>query len=294
MIRRFYRSAGWTVVFLLYVAVHSASAQENHTLWSVKSGTNTVYLMGSLHVMKSSHYPLSSALEAAFTDAKHLVTEVDIDSMMSPLVVTNMTMRGMYTDGATLQQHVSVNTFNITRRNVEEIGLNIQRLQPFRPWFVALSILGLKLQKLGFDPTQGLDRYFYEKARREKKQTHAFESVGFQIGLLSSLSEAHQEALLLQTIRDLENIESFFDDMYTAWAGGDAGKLDAMLLDSLKDYPEVYTELITSRNRNWISQIEGYLKQKDNYLIVVGAGHLVGKDNVVDMLIKKGYKVEQR
>lgn len=283
---------GWTTVLLIFLSM-PVHAQDKHCLWRVETETNTVYLLGSLHMLKPSHYPLSGVIERAFTDTRHMVTEVNIDSMLAPNVINTMAMTAMYTDGSNLQQNVSEKTFLLTQNIVEESGLNIQRLNPFRPWFVALSILGLKLQQMGFNPEHGIDRHLFMKAKNEMKGLHALESVDFQIGLLASLSEEQQEMMLLQTLRDLKIIEEFFDDIYTAWYSGNAEKLDDLLLESFKEFPDVYSKLITDRNRNWIPHIERYLLQDENYIVVVGAGHLVGKDSVVEMLRAKGYTVEQ-
>jgi len=53
-------------------------------------------------------------------------------------------------------------------------------------------------------------------------------------------------------------------------------------------------KLLLDRNRAWIPKLEEFLKSDKAVLVVVGAGHLVGKDSVVELLTAKGYKVEQR
>ena len=292
MQKRYIWLLGWTTALLLILTM-PVHAQEKHCLWRIETETNTVYLLGSLHMLKPAHYPLSESIVTAFADARHIATEVNIDSMLAPNVITTMAMKAMYTDGTSLQQNVSENTFLQTQNIVQEFGLDMQRLSPFRPWFVALSILGLKLQQLGFNPEHGIDRHLFMNAKKEKKGLHALESVDFQIGILASLSEEQQEMMLLQTLRDLKIVEEFFDDIYTAWHGGDAEKLDGLLLESFKEFPAVYSKLITDRNRNWIPHIERYLLQDENYMVIVGAGHLVGEDSVVEMLRTKGYTVEQ-
>ena len=122
---------------------------------------------------------------------------------------------------------------------------------------------------------------------------HALETSSFQINLLSSLSEQDQELMLLQTLKELEVTEKLFDEMYTTWRDGDTDGLATLLSESFREYPAVYEKLIVARNRNWVPRIESYLKQEGNYVVVVGAGHLVGEDSVVQMLTSKGYGVDQ-
>ncbi|MEW6419537.1 MAG: TraB/GumN family protein [Nitrospirota bacterium] len=56
----------------------------------------------------------------------------------------------------------------------------------------------------------------------------------------------------------------------------------------------IYEKLIYERNRNMVSKIEDFLKTKETYFIVAGAGHLVGNKGIIEMLRNKGYNVEQK
>ncbi len=55
----------------------------------------------------------------------------------------------------------------------------------------------------------------------------------------------------------------------------------------------VYEKLVYQRNRRMTAKIEDLLRSKDTCFIVVGAGHLVGKKGIVELLKTKGYSVEQ-
>lgn len=156
-----------------------------------------------------------------------------------------------------------------------------------------LTVVGLKLQAMGFDPGQGIDRYFFRKAKKERKETHGFETLEYQLGLFDGLPERVQEALLLQSLGDAELTEAAVDAVVKAWASGDLKRLDALLLQGMRDHPELYRALIVDRNLAWLPKIESYLAHHENYLVVVGAAHLAGRDGLIEMLKAKGYAVEQ-
>jgi uncharacterized protein YbaP (TraB family) len=67
-----------------------------------------------------------------------------------------------------------------------------------------------------------------------------------------------------------------------------------LLSKSFKDYPHLHDRLLIQRNKNWVQQIEGAMRKNKNVLFVVGAGHLVGPESVVDLLKEKGYQVKQQ
>ena len=283
----------WTSVNLLG-SVYELAAAEKRSLWKVQSKSNTVYIMGSIHYLKPQNYPLDPALEDAFKAAKKLVLEIDLESAGKEQGQKLMLMKGLYTDGRTLKGVVSAETYLLAEKEFKGLGLDIRVFNQFKPWFVALTVAAMELQRLGFDANRGIDRHFYQKAKKENKEIIGLETFEYQMDLFDGMAERTQEMMLLQTLKDIRSIEGAVGAIVQAWASGDMKTLESLLLQSLKEYPDVYQRLILDRNRAWLPKIESYLAQKENYLVVVGAGHMAGKDGVIEMLKTKGYSVEQQ
>lgn len=89
-----------------------------------------------------------------------------------------------------------------------------------------------------------------------------------------------------QAAKDLTTIRD-------AWAAGNVSALDSLLNRHLDKAPGLRSVLLTSRNRNWIPKLDSLIAGKDDALVVVGAGHLVGKDGVIELLKAKGYTIDQ-
>ena len=278
---------------ILFPLEGSLRAAEKRSLWKIQSKNNVVYLLGSIHYLKSQNYPLDQPMEAAFKDARKLVFEVNLESVEKNQGQQLMLFKGAYMDGTTLKNHISENTYALAEKELKRLGLGIEAFNQFKPWFVALTATALKLQALGFDPSRGIDQYFYRKAKKEKKEIGGLETIEYQIDLFDGMPERAQESLLLQTSKDIDSMEGAVDVVVKAWASGDLKTLDAALLQGMRDYPEVYQRLILDRNRAWLPKVESYLSQNENYLVVVGASHLAGKDGLIEMLKAKGYSVEQ-
>ncbi|MBM3263032.1 MAG: TraB/GumN family protein [candidate division Zixibacteria bacterium] len=284
---------GW-LLFCLLLAPLSGAAQDRHTLWKVESKTAVVYLMGSIHAMKPEHYPLPQALETAFDRSVFIVTEVDVDSLGLREVIQGLAIRGLYTDGTTLSAHVTPEVSALVKRMAESIGLNPQMLQPFRPWLTALTLTSLYLQKKGFTAENGLDRYFYQKAKTHAKPRRALETIGFQTEMLAGMPDEMQMRLLEQTLKDYERADIFLENVFQSWKTGDTAKMDSLLTEDASDFPEIHHRMFSDRNLSWIPHIENYLSGTETGLVIVGAGHLVGRDGVVELLRRKGYDVEQQ
>ena len=281
------------IVLLVSLVSVSGYARENHPIWKITSKTNTVYLMGSVHAMKADHYPLDPAFESTFDQAQHLVTEVDVDSLALEEVMRDLIIRGTYADGTTLDQNVPADVFEQVKKIATSVGVAPQLLQPLRPWLVSLTLTSVYLQTKGFLAENGLDQYFYTKAKRLQKGRQALESISFQTNLLADMSDSVQMQLLVQTLEDFDQADTTLAVLFQAWKTGDTATLDHILSEAYTDSPELYHRLFLDRNLRWIPQIERLLTGADIYLVIVGAAHLVGKEGVVELLRAKGYTVEQ-
>jgi uncharacterized protein YbaP (TraB family) len=265
-----------------------------HFLWSLQTKKNTVYFLGSVHVMKSDAYPLAPEIERAYEDSKKIVFETDVDEASDPAVQAKMMTLGLYMNGQTLKENVSEETYKLLEEKAVAAGIPMASFDRFRPWFCALTLSVMEFQKLGFLPTYGVDTYFFTKAKKAGKEIIPLESTEFQLNLFAEMVELQQESFLRQTLEELEVIATMASDMVDAWTAGDLDKMDSIMKMSFKEHPDIYDRFVVERNKKWISKIEHLINQDGNAMVIVGAGHLVGTKNLLDLLRAKGYRIEQK
>jgi len=263
-------------------------------LWKVESKTATVYLLGSIHFMKKEIYPLNRMIENAFDKADILVVEADINDI-GKIDIQKLMETAFYRENDTLQNHISGETYELVKKEFEGLGMPLWIVDKQRPWFLALTLTSLELVKLGYDPNYGIDNYFLSKASG-KKQIKELESLDYQMNLLSGFSDNEQELFLLYTIKDLKTLDQEVTGLIRAWKSGDTKSMESIITKSATEdgkMSSIYEKLIYGRNKNMASKIEDFLKTKDAYFVIVGAGHLVGDRGIVEMLKKKGYSIDQ-
>lgn len=283
------------VYFWIFLDLASAHGEaKNNFLWSTETGKNTVYLLGSLHVLRSGSFPLSKEIQEAYSDCTRVVFETDPDRVNDPAFQAQMMAHGIYPEGQTLKGSVSEQTYRLLEKKVHAVGLPIAQFDHFKPWVCALILTAMELQRLGFDSAYGIDAHFFQRAKKDGKEIIALESAEYQLGLFTKMGKTEQESFLRQTLKDLELIETMASEMVVAWRTGDVDKLSSIIRISFKEHPDMYTRFVTQRNVKWASQIEDLMKQDDNVLVVVGAGHLVGAESIVELLRKRGHRVVQR
>lgn len=280
--------------FLSVALARQVSAQEKSFLWKVDSHQNSLYILGSIHLLNKEAYPLKQSIENAFEQTNKLVLEIDLRSANSDKVQQLMLQKGASTDGTFLHQNVSKETYESVATRAKELGIDIRLLNSFKPWIVATTMAAVKLQQLGFDSKLGIDRYFADRAIRSNKPIGGLETAEFQLGLFDQFSAKEQELLLRQSMNEMDHLERNVAEIVRAWKSGDVGSLEKHLLAGMRDYPEIHQKVIEDRNRRWLPQIEGMLSRGENALIVVGAAHLVGTNGVIQLLKSRGYRVEQQ
>lgn len=288
----------WSVVFLVVMCglVFQAEctwAQKRGFLWQVSSGEKTIFLLGSIHFLKQEHYPLNPTILGAFDRAKKLVLEIDLNQL-APQQVQQITLgKALLTDGSSLPQKISAETYDIVKTRLKEFGMDVAMVHPMKPWFVALTMMSLKLKQLGLNPNLGVDRHLADRAKDSGKPTAGLETLEFQMGLLDQLSPDEQELMLRETVREMELLEKNVNQIVEAWVAGDSGRLAELLLAGMKEFPEIHRKILIERNRRWLPVIEKLLENSPGTMVAVGAAHLVGNQGLVELLIEKGYRLEQ-
>ena len=288
-------------LFLLLLVSVGLNAQQNQPttapkscLWVVESPSNKIFLLGSLHVLKSNAYPLSKAINKAYSLSPKLVFETDIGGMIDPAVQAKMLNMGLYPEGESLFENIPGDMRRTLQKRMADLGLPMEQFARFKPWFLAVTITTLELQRLGFSPAYGIDVHFYGRARSDKKKIDFLEPIDYQLDLLGNMATEDQIAFLGQTLKDLEIAAEMADNMMSYWQKGQVDKLYSLLFESFESYPEIENRLLLQRNKDWLEKIETMLEEPENVFIVVGAGHLIGPEGVVALLKQRGHKVRQR
>lgn len=265
-------------------------------LWKISSPKGQVYLLGSLHMVPTNFPPLNKEIEQAFQDSDNLVVEVD-ESTAAPGQVEQLTkQKGLYAENDSLSRHISKETKALLDKYLANTGITPSVFDVFKPWLAGLTISVTELQRQGFDIQAGLDKHFLQEAKASNKKIQELESVDFQINLLSGFSDELQDKLLLQSLLEIQDIQNEAAKMIEAWLTGDAQKMNEVVTAELGEHPDlkpVYDKLYAERNVNMEKKIEEYIDKGGSFFVVVGAGHLVGKEGLVQLLQDKGYKPEQ-
>ena len=277
---------------LLCVTVRADGAL--HSLWELHGKHNTVYLLGSIHVLRPNDYPLAPVVLDAYTHAGSLLMEVNLDEINSEQVQAEMLASATLSDGKTLPDVLGKQRYERAAALAHEIGVELSSFDQFAPWFAAEAISELQLTQLGFHPENGVEMYFMDRARSDGKSVDGLETVHDQISVFQNMSLDAQAEYLLSSLEQAHDLPKEVDSMVRAWQRGDTRWFESELQSDLGHDSDLYQSVLVARNRKWVPKIEALLNSDKNYLVIVGTGHLAGQGSVVDLLKKDGIVATQR
>lgn len=280
---------GWIVSAAAASLVLATPARAEPPMWVVKDKDSTIYLFGTVHVLKPDMKWDSPKLQAAIKDSSELWLEVlaaDDPAASAPFIQKyGLDPAKPLSKKLTPEQLAKVDEVG------KQYGLSLAAIDALQPWFAAITFTVLPLQKAGFDPKLGVDSVLKGQATKDGDKLMQLETLEQQLGFLAGLSEAEQVQFLMQSVEDAGRGAAVLEKLATAWQKGDVASMEADLVAEMRDRaPQVYDLLITKRNVDWAGKIQTILAGSGTHLIAVGAGHLIGPDSVQAQLKARGVK----
>jgi len=260
-------------------------------LWVIKDADSTLYLFGSIHVLRPTTGWASPRVEAAFDSASDIWFEIsnpDDQAAVVPLIQQHGLSPQM-----PLSTRLTPEEFAELDVAARTIGATAAQMEPMKPWLAAISLSMAPLVKAGYDPKSGVEMALKARAEAAGKPIHGFETLEEQITMIATLPDSVQTDLLRETLKDYEEAVTLLDSMVEAWAKGDVPTLETLVVEDMKTAsPELYKVLLVDRNTNWANQIQTLLEGSGTAFIAVGAAHLAGDDSVQSILASRGVTVE--
>lgn len=290
-------------------------------LWEVKSGENTVYMLGSIHMASFGIYPFSKTLLDAYLSSDALAVELNAFNTADAIAASQL---GVYSDGTTLKDHVSEATYKKTIELAASMGYPEEQIAMLKPWYIYTSFSSListdsgSVEEASMAASLGIDMNFTMNALIYGKPVLEVEGYDFQLKVIDSFSAELEEYLLNETIDTLNDVQAGTDDdnkesldqMLEFWKSGDAEAFkkytspeyefpelsDPETTAEEKAYiAEFQKKLITNRDKGMADYIDNLLKAEGSstYFVIVGSGHYISDYSVLDRLTEKGYVISQ-
>ena len=259
-------------------------------LWVVKDKDTTIYLFGTVHILKPNLGWFDEAVKTAFDASDTLVLELvqpPADKMQKLFIdlaidKSGKTLRSKMNDEDRVKYDAAM----------AKLGLPITQFDPFDAWAAAVTLQLVTLSKDGFDPGSGAESVITSAATQAKKEIIGLETAEYQLGIFDTLPEEKQIRFLIDGSSDLDKGKEVMNSLVDSWASGNVNGLAKLMNDGLTD-PVLYDRLLTQRNANWAKWIKERMARPGTVFVAVGAGHLGGKTSVQKLLKKQKLKAKR-
>ena len=290
--------AAWAAIFAgeayaetpIAPAPIARAAGDGPPLWVVRDADSTVYLFGTIHLLKPDTAWGSDKVDAAFDSASDVWFEVTNPDDQAALVPV-FQRYGLSPDRP-LSSWLTVDELATLAKAAPAAGLTAQQIDPFRPWFAALMIATGPLTAAGYDPKLGVEMNLRARALAAGKTIHGFETLDQQIGGLARMSDAGQMTYLRHYLKTYDKAAADLDGVVAGWIASDQAAMAQYAHENGRAISEETHQIfMASRNADWAEQIETLLKGSGTSFIAVGLGHLAGDDTVQNLLAARGISV---
>lgn len=258
-------------------------------LWVVRDADTTIYLFGTVHLLKPELHWFDGKVKQAFDASDQLVLELVMPPEAEMQALVNEL--GTTPAGPPLPDQLPPAEAKAMRETLPRLGMPANALDHAEPWLAASLLSSLPLRQLGYDDKDGAERVLSDAAKARGMSVTGLETAREQLGYFDTLPIGAQRRMLVQTIDDMGAAGSTVDRMVAAWSKGDADGLARLMNDDLDAAPELKQALLVNRNRRWAEWIQRRMAQPGVVFVAVGAGHLAGSESVQTELAQRGLKV---
>jgi uncharacterized protein YbaP (TraB family) len=269
------------------------SRADGPALWQLEGQRNRVYLFGSIHLLRPGEFRIEGELALAYGDAEAVYLEVDLAALSPSMMAAAVAELAIDPQGRTLDELMGEDAHEayVLARGA---GIELATLGHVEPWFAALTVMSLALAREGLSGEDGVEQQVIARAAADGKEIHGLETLEEQLGVLDAMGSRQQREFLLKSLEDARQVPAAVQTLLAAWRTGDEATLTRELATEFTDEPDLYRSLIVERNRRWAEQIVALLDHEEDYLVIVGALHLVGEDGLPAVLERRGFEVSRR
>ncbi len=260
-------------------------------VWKAQRGKATVWLCGSFHTMRENDYPLPTPYETAFAESKIIVTEIPQGEANDLKMREQLQQSGQLSAGKRLSDVLSEKTRVALESWSQSSNVRMEKLQSMKPWMAALTITAAAEARCGYRRTLGIERHF--TAKSGDRLSRSLASPQHQISFFDKLEPAFQEQMILNAIEEDGDYDLPRRLRVSAWQEGDAARLAALRVESMRSVVILEKLMFADRNAEWLPVIEQYLDGTETVMVLVGAGHLAGSGSLIELLARKGVSLTQ-
>ncbi len=266
---------------------------EDALLWKmeVEGSSEASYIYGTIHMIDKDDYFLPQGTLSAIESSDRMIFEIDLADMNDMGALMGMMGKIFMKDGATLKDLLPQEDYTLVSDYFAEMGLPMMMVDRIKPMFLSAFAMGdIDPNSMQNGDIKSYEMEFYEMAQSRNMETGGLETIDFQISVFDSIPYSDQAIMLVDAIKSNDTANDEFKIMVDMYKNQQINKMVAMISDEDSGYSEHEDILLSKRNKAWIPQMKEWAMKGPTFF-AVGAGHLAGKNGVLNLLKKEGVRL---
>ncbi|KFN40075.1 MAG: hypothetical protein JU82_04935 [Sulfuricurvum sp. MLSB] len=261
------------------------------SVWKISKGRETMYIGGTIHILRSSDFPLPDEFDRAYALSDTVVFETDLEGTQNETFAATLAQKMFFPAGKTLSNTLKSQTYAALKKYLASQGDDIKKYERLRPWAVMLVMTQTVLGRSGIDQS-GVDAHYSRRASTENKPQRYLETPTEQMALITRIGEGEEDAMILQSIREMRMMPEMIDWLVRDWREGKTKRMESELVQAMKhESPQMYRLILKERNDAWMPKLIGMMREGKKGFVLVGTMHLLGQDGMLKQFEKAGYTV---
>jgi len=276
----------FTSILACLLSITSLFAQKDKSLlWKIEgNGIETSYIFGTFHIIPKGDFLMKEKVKKAFAETEVTVLELDMDD---PGMAAEMQGHLMLKDGKKLSDFMDDEEYKILDTFLKEkMGVGMAAFGSMKPMAISSMVT---IAMMG-EQTESYEGSLIAMSKEQEKEVLGLETVAFQMGVFDGQSYEEQIDQAVAYLKDQDKTNAQFDLMIDMYKKEDIKAMHKSFSETFEMEANMQKALLDDRNKNWIPKIKE-ISSKQKAFYGVGAGHLGGKNGVLKLLKKAGYKV---
>jgi uncharacterized protein YbaP (TraB family) len=250
------------------------------------------FIVGSLHLLREEDLPLPEAVQKAFDSSGKVFFETDLEARHSEDFQSQTVKDARMPEGKKLSDVLSADTYSLLLSHLEKAGLTEKSVSNYQPWMAAMMTVFIELHQAGYDIRNGVDATLHKKAKHNSRLIGQLEDPAAQIEFLKIVSEDDPDSIVNYSLKTLPESTEIIPSLIKAWKNGDPEPIRDLLIQEIPSDSLYHRILLRDRNKSWLKIIlDAINTEKVPPLFVVGAAHLLGEENLLELLAEEGYRI---
>lgn len=277
---------------------NQSETSENSTVpmkgffWEAKKGNDTIYLTASMQPSKQNLDYNNEIMKNILKETDALALEINFKDQNIVKNLQEQQQKKIYLEGKELKDLLTKEEQAKLDKILESLGIKYKEVKNLSPSGFLSLIKQVEAEKAGLTGTS-LNSYLADKFTEEKKTITSLESNKTQVDILKKTTQDLKSFVNTFDSKTLKNTTKKMNENMYAFIKGDTGYMGKEAKKLQEENSKEYETQYLKRDEQMAKKIDELAKQKQIYIVSVGAMHFFGDNSILKNLENMGYIVTQ-